>query len=169
MDISEAVFLNEGRIANQIGWDRRNCLVTREHAFHKIVVGGSLVDKTTSSGIHREQSRLGAVEDEMREQSAAAVRSCGDRCRRPDPVVAVLLRRNPCPEPLADCDTVAGISLMAKRMHGHGLRHEGCAEFPVVGIASGRKYYAFSRFDQDFLSAYDDARTGDGVPVAEDV
>ncbi len=54
-------------------------------------------------------------------------------------------------------------------MHGHGLRHEGGAECLVVRIASGREHHAFSRLDHDLLSANDDARTGDGVAVAQDV
>ena len=140
-----------------------------EHGFHEIVVGDSLVDKAAPSGIHREQSRLGTVERKMREQPAAAVRPHGDRCRRPQAAAAVLVRRNPCPQPLADGDAVAGIPLMAERMHRHGLRHEGCAELLVVRVASGRQHHAFSRLDQDLLSANDNARAGDPVPIAQDV
>ena len=128
MDSPEAVFPDEGRIADQIGRNRRNCLVTLEHGFHKIVVGDGLVDKAASGGIHREQSRLGAVEREMREQSLAAVRPRGDRCRRPQAAVPCSFGAIRAPKPFADCDTVAEISLMAERMHGHGLRHEGGAE-----------------------------------------
>ena len=161
MNIPEAVFADEGAVADQIGRDRRNGLVALEHGFHEIVVGDSLVDKAAPSGIHRDQSRLGTVEHQMREQPAAAVRPHGDRCRRPQPAAAVLVRRNPCAQPLADGDAVAGIPLMAHRMRRHGLRHEGCAELLVVRIAAGRQHHAFSRLDQDLLSANDNARAGD--------
>src|SRR6476661_3142323 len=102
----------------------------------------------------------------MRKQAGRAVGARHARHRGPQPAAA-LRGRKARTEFFAERDAVAVITLRAHRKSRHRLWHEGVAEFLVVGVAAGRQYHAFARFDENVAPIEVYARASDAVAIAD--
>ena len=72
---AQSVFFDERRVADQITGNRRRRCVGVEHAFDKVVIRDGFVDEALAARVHRDQARLGAVEQQVRVKALAAVRA----------------------------------------------------------------------------------------------
>src|SRR5262245_48233002 len=168
IDDSQAVFSQEGAIADKPRRNRWRRFVALEHRQHEVMVRCRFIDEAPAGRIHRNHSRLGAVEHKVGELALAAVAMRYDRDWRPQSARA-LLGADRSPEVPAEMYAVSAVSFIAHGVRRHGLRHESLAQRLIVRIAARRKHDALACSDRNVSAAHSQSGTFDSALVADEL
>jgi hypothetical protein len=154
----DAVIADKGAIADQPRRDARRRGVRAQHRLDEVVIAVRLVDEAAAVLVHRDQARLGAVEQDVRvncflvQRARKIERRAGvlviHRCARPR-------ARREKPSPLAPAKRI--------RVRDGQTCHELSAQLVVRREAAGRKDHAAPGADRLALVADVDDRAFDAV------
>src|SRR5205814_1576673 len=141
MNQAETIVHDEAAVADQKRWHTSKGPVRVQHCLHEIVVGIGFVSETPARSVDGEQTRLRAIEHDVRKDREVAVSLLHRRTRHPQGrALHLLVDHGPCP--LGRQDPVSGVRKWRKRIAEGGLWEQSVAKFGTPADAPCRQYDA---------------------------